>query len=1291
MTADDYARLKEVVAGALSRPAADRPAYVAAACGHDAIMRVEVESLLAATIRAASLYEDPVLLVAGAGVTIAALGDVEAIPPHFVTPPGAPLSALAGDAFHGTDRYRIRRRIGAGGMGIVYEADDRSRGQVVALKTLRRWSGTDVYRFKREFRNLAGFAHPNVVSLYDLVIDDEHCFFTMELVRGTTFVEHARAEGTGPHMADRVRRTLPQLIAGVLELHRRGLQHRDIKPSNVMVTPDGRVVLLDFGLTSGLLQSGPGGREIAGTPAYLAPEQCRGEVSAASDWYSVGATLYHALTGRVPFDGSIGEVIERKAVEDPPPPALVAPGVPDDLSELCVGLLHRDPAARLSGAAVLARLATAAPAVSSSGGERAEPVFVGRETALDLLDTAFADVRAGRSVLVVIHGPSGIGKSALVQRFIDRRLRGQPALVLRSRCHEHEFVPYKALDGVIDDLTHHLSALASADRARTIPPGAGLLARLFPVMRMLGVNMEADEDAADPVRLRRRAFATFRDLVGRLGRRQPLVIDIDDFHWADADSVRWLTDLVRPPRPSSLLLLVSFRSEEIDAKPFLRSLIERVDIGERQTIPLSPMSSPEVAALVEALLPGSSPAPADQAAIARDSGGNPFLVDALARHAALGATSSRSVTLDEMLARRLEALPPESRSFLETLAMCGRPILPARIFEACGFTGDERPLVGRLKAGHLVRSARDSERIELYHDRIRETLAARITPDEARRMHDVMAQVLVRRGDDDPEALFEHYRSAGRNAAAAAAAAAAGEKAAAVLAFDLAATFFHHALELQPEAGARTAWRVGLARALENAGRPVDAAESYLDAAREAPTADQLDWRRKAAELLLIGGQIDRGLAVSDVVLRTAGVRLARSPVTAIASLAMRRRQLRWRGLAFDRRAAAGIAPHDLHRIDACWSITVGLAMVDPLRVAGLNARQLLWALDVGDPIRIARALALESGFSVIIPIAAGPGRSETLSHAAMKLAGDVPYVEALTSLWTGIGVFLTGRWTEATRRCGSAMTTFRDQCTGVLWELNLAQGFFLFSLAYRGRLREVAGHMAALSQSARERGNFYLELELGTRLSLVRLAADEPIEAERYANDAMARWSQQGFQRPHYHHFLTLIQTRLYRGLAREAWELVERHERVLGQSLFRRVQHTRIEIAIYRARCALAMAAAGQDAAGMRAIAARDAGRIERERMPWSNPFARVIRATIAHQEGRTRDAADGLADAIDGFDAADMRLYAAVARRRLGTLVGGDRGRALERDVEAWMAAEDIRNPAAITRLIAPGFPD
>src|SRR5688572_14843234 len=192
--------------------------------------------------------------------------------------PGIPVAVARSrsfeDDFPGTDRFTVIRRLGAGGMGVVYEVEDRMRHEVVALKTLRHTTPAGIYRLKREFRSLAGITNPNIVCLYELFVEDARCFFTMELVQGVSFVDYAREGPKGPVSIVQLTSALQQLINGVSALHQMGKLHRDIKPSNVLVTPQGRVVILDFGLIAELFPDRLWGSEpiVGGTPAYLPPE-----------------------------------------------------------------------------------------------------------------------------------------------------------------------------------------------------------------------------------------------------------------------------------------------------------------------------------------------------------------------------------------------------------------------------------------------------------------------------------------------------------------------------------------------------------------------------------------------------------------------------------------------------------------------------------------------------------------------------------------------------------------------------------------------------------------------------------------------------------------------------------------------------------------------------------------------------------------------------------------------------------------------------------------------------------
>jgi tetratricopeptide (TPR) repeat protein len=794
--------------------------------------------------------------------------------------------------------------------------------------------------------------------------------------------------------------------------------------------------------------------------------------------------------------------------------------------------------------------------------------------------------------------------------------------------------------------------------------------------------------------LRRRAFAALRELLVRFAVRQPLVISIDDLHWADADSATLFEDLLRPPHSPALLAIACCRSEEIASKPFLQSLVGRAGSGAAIALPLGPMTDDEANNLIGSLMPAESLVTLDERRhITREAEGNPFFLDQLARHAVLAAvTPGKGPTLGEMIEIRLRRLPDGARHFLETLAICGRPMRPSWVYETCRLAGDERPLVALLRAAHFVRSSGSAERVEMYHDRIREALIVRLDPAGVRHLHGAMAQTLVSKRVDDPDALFAHYLGAGDHDAAAAHAGRAAEKASAVFAFDRAAMFYRRALELAPLDAERAAWKKGLATALANAKRPAEAGEMFVEAAADAQPTERIELQRRGAEQFLIGGYIDRGLDVIRTVLDAAGIRLARSPRGALGSLLLRRAQLRWRGLAFVERSVDQVPRDTLFRIDTCWSVVTGLAMVDTPRALECNTRHLLLALDAGEPYRIARALAFETLFSAT---AGGRTRTRTaeLAARARSIAERIghPHAIGLSMLMAAGSGCLNGEWRQASELSDRAMNILREQCVGATWELNAGHYFLIGALLYLGQFEDVSRRLPALLTSSHESGNLHIETDLRLRMmTLMWLVADDPDEADRQADEIMGRWSQTGFHIQHYRHLQARAMTALYRGDGEGAWRLFAKRWASLQRTLILRVQYLRIETRYLRARCALAAAACG-DRRRFLAIARREARLIEREHMAWSDPLACLVGAGLARMEGHSDIAERRLIEAADGFNRADMKLYAAIARRRLGSLLGDDRGRQMVRQSDEWMVSQTIRNPQRIARMLAPGFTD
>ena len=274
MDPDHWRHINDIFQATLARATDARQPFLAEVCGGDAGLREDVERLVRAHERATGFLARPALVQAP---NVLSLVDLSAPVAHqHATDPFE-------TGFRGTERFTVLRRLGAGGMGVVYAVHDSVRNEAVALKTLRRARPADVSRLKREFRSLADIAHPNIVCLYELVVEPDHCFFTMELVDGLGVSDYIRppvaATGMpgaeGQHAdAGLVRSVLRQLVAGVSALHDSGKLHRDIKPSNIMVSPDGRVVILDVGLMTDMRPSPAAADDrMAGTPAYLAPEQ----------------------------------------------------------------------------------------------------------------------------------------------------------------------------------------------------------------------------------------------------------------------------------------------------------------------------------------------------------------------------------------------------------------------------------------------------------------------------------------------------------------------------------------------------------------------------------------------------------------------------------------------------------------------------------------------------------------------------------------------------------------------------------------------------------------------------------------------------------------------------------------------------------------------------------------------------------------------------------------------------------------------------------------------------------
>jgi eukaryotic-like serine/threonine-protein kinase len=297
-------------------------------------------------------------------------------------------------------QYQLVRKLGEGGMGVVYLAEHRMLKRPCALKLIKAEAGSDpitLARFEREVQSAARLSHPNTIEIYDYGhTGDGTFYYVMEYLRGLSLSEMVRRDG--PLLAGRVIYIFRQVCAGLAEAHRLGLVHRDLKPGNLLIAVRGGEAdvakVLDFGLVK--LTRDPQARElsgemtVSGTPTYMAPEQATGDRSldARADIYALGAMMYYAMTGQPPFTGETPFIIMIAHARDPViPPSRVRPGIPADLEQVVLRCLSKHPGDRYPSVRALGDALEACAAASEWGPNRADAWWTaeGIDTAPEIL------------------------------------------------------------------------------------------------------------------------------------------------------------------------------------------------------------------------------------------------------------------------------------------------------------------------------------------------------------------------------------------------------------------------------------------------------------------------------------------------------------------------------------------------------------------------------------------------------------------------------------------------------------------------------------------------------------------------------------------------------------------------------------------------------------------------------------------------------------------------------------------------------------------------------------------
>ncbi|GAA0809933.1 diguanylate cyclase [Spirilliplanes yamanashiensis] len=679
----------------------------------------------------------------------------------------------------------VHEVLGHGAYAVVHRA--RRRGRDYALKVLRPSAFPDastLTAFRREAALLSCVDHPGVVAVHEVGEARGWPYLVMELVEGRTLAQAVPGAGDD----GRVLAIAVDVAEALGAAHRAGLTHRDIKPDNIMILPDGRAKLIDFGLATNAARAPGGG--VAGTVAYSAPEQTGmldRPVDARSDLYSLGVVLFRCVTGRLPFEASdAGELLRRHAVQAPPDVREVRPEVSAPLAAVIAKLLAKDPDDRYqSGDGLAADLRAAAGGVLTPdrlGGAdapvgAADAALVGRSAELAHLTARWSRACSGHGGLAVVAGPPGAGKSRLVGEVLSAASAGgYPAL--RGKCSPGDPAPMSPIRSAVDRYLADVARLPPEDREdayrrtrRAAGRGAALLGALSPA---LAVVLQAPE-LADEHRQEQFAVAVAAFLAGLAGEAGGGVLCIDDVQWLDAGTHRVLHHLTRSLGDSSLLVVATAR-DDAASRPALESFRRHFTGDTGAVLTLGPLSDTAMGDLLAAQLSGAEVTPELAALLTARSGGNPFtaleyvraIIDGGLIRPSWGTWQLDEAGLDaldlpdnllDLIGARVAGLGAQARDLL-VAAAAATQIRPEVLARICDVPEEQVDAVLRLAVDRrLIARGRDG-RHTFLHDRIREALLADLDPPALRALHQRIAEALDGRHPGDPEdvyAVARHY------------------------------------------------------------------------------------------------------------------------------------------------------------------------------------------------------------------------------------------------------------------------------------------------------------------------------------------------------------------------------------------------------------------------------------------------------------------------------------------------------------------------------------------------------
>jgi tRNA A-37 threonylcarbamoyl transferase component Bud32/tetratricopeptide (TPR) repeat protein len=680
-------------------------------------------------------------------------------------------------------RYRIDSPLGAGGMGKVFLAHDIKLERRVAIKWLHPDHERDLVareRLRLEALAAAALDHPFICKVFEVGDDDGRTFIVMEYVEGETLQLTAGRQLLPVRQIVDIAHELAQALETA---HTRGVVHRDLKPSNVMLTTQGHVKVLDFGLAKQTGASTPTGSGSdagtrltdsgtrLGTPAYMSPEQVLGSaLDHRSDMFSLGVLLHELATGTHPFLRADAADTMAAILRDPPSSGnrdvTSVPGL-DLLLQRMLAKASPDRVQTMSELRVELEalrertwLATSPAQTAVDGAvERSERTpFVGREAEATELRRLLDRMLTGHGDVALVGGEPGIGKTRLARELL-REARQRGCLCLTGHCDEMAGAPPFA--PFIETMEEAVRIAPRAVRA-ALGDVAPEIATIVPSLRRSFSDI-APSPELPPDQQRRLVFSAYVDYVRRATQQGPAVVLFDDLHWADEPTLQLLGHLA--PHVASLRLLVvgTYRDVELDVtRPFAQTLESLFRQRLATRITLRRMTASGVQEML-AGLSGSPPPSGLSQAVFKETEGNPFFVEEVYQHLAeegrlfegTGAWRAdlRLGVIDVpegvrlVIGRRLDRLGDTPRKVLTAAAVVGRTF-PIDVLQAVVDISEDDVLdaLEEAERAQLVASeaSQRTARYGFVHELIRATLVSGLSPPRRQRLHLKIADALER-------------------------------------------------------------------------------------------------------------------------------------------------------------------------------------------------------------------------------------------------------------------------------------------------------------------------------------------------------------------------------------------------------------------------------------------------------------------------------------------------------------------------------------------------------------------